>query len=118
MSKRGAPKGNQNGAKGNQWRTAVEYALETYEGSEIQQGQALRAIAKKMVEQAIAGDKDARNEIACRLDGKPVQPIEGQINLNTDVEQLTDAVLAHIATRSSAGATQEASSEAESTQFH
>jgi hypothetical protein len=72
-----APKGNNNAAKGNQWRTAVEYALDNYQTSEIKKGLALRAIAKTMVEQAIAGDKDARKEIAERLDGKAVQPIAG-----------------------------------------
>jgi hypothetical protein len=102
----GGQKGNKNAAKGGQWRAAVEYALENYEDSQVERGLALRAIAKKMVEQAIAGDKDARNEIACRLDGKPVQPIEGEINLNANVEQLTDAVLERIASGRSQGTPQ------------
>ncbi len=118
MATKGGQKGNNNAAKGNQWRTALEYALSEYSDSQVEKGLALRAIAKRMIEQAIAGDKDARNEIACRLDGKPVQPIDGTINHINNVEQLTDAILAHIATGSSSGATEATSVEAESTQLH
>lgn len=76
-NKGGAPLGNKNGAKGNQWKTAIENALSEYTDSQVEKGLALRAIAKKMIAQAIEGDKDARKEIGDRLDGKPVQAIVG-----------------------------------------
>jgi hypothetical protein len=79
MATKGGQVGNQNAAKGNQWKTAIENALSEYEdhGSQVKKGQALRAIAKEMIKQAVAGDKDARKEIGDRLDGKPVQAIAG-----------------------------------------
>lgn len=79
MAKRGAKQGNQNAAKGNQWKEAIVKALARYESKDkqVERGQALLRIAMKMVEQAIDGDKDARNEIGQRLDGKAVQAIAG-----------------------------------------
>lgn len=73
----GAPHGNQNASKGKEWSDAIRHALLTYEDEEIERKQALNAIAKKLVEKAIAGDKDATQEIGNRLDGKPTQAIEG-----------------------------------------
>lgn len=77
MSKRGAPTGNKNAAKGREWSDALRLALKTYKTSSVKRGQALRKIADKVVEKALEGDKDAWQEIGNRLDGKPVQAIEG-----------------------------------------
>lgn len=71
-----APKGNSNAASGTMWRDAVKNVLGDYECVGIARGQALRAIARKCVEQALEGDKDARAEIANRLDGKPNQSLD------------------------------------------
>lgn len=71
-----APLGNTNGSKNKPWREAVEWAVEHYEiKGQVAKAQALRAIATVMVEQALLGDKDARKELADRLDGKAVQAI-------------------------------------------
>ena len=61
------------------WSEALRVALSTYEnkGLMVAKGQALRRIADKCVELAITGDDRAMREIADRLDGKPVQAIEG-----------------------------------------
>lgn len=75
-----APKGNQNAAKGARWRDALERALDSYSSGTIAEGRALFAIAKKVVEQAIEGDKDARAEIANRLDGKPTEYRESVVH--------------------------------------
>jgi hypothetical protein len=85
-NKGGAPKGNQNGAKGNQWKTAIQYALENYSG--VKKGLALREIAKTLIGKALEGDMNAIKEIGDRLDGKPTQVIAGdpQQPLRTAIE--------------------------------
>jgi hypothetical protein len=62
--------GNRNAAKGKEWMGAVKWALKRYESNSIKRGQALRAIAIKLVEDALAGKADAWREISERLDGK------------------------------------------------
>ncbi len=71
----GAPLGNSNAAKGKQWLEQVNKALIQYEDSDVPQGKALFYIAKRMVRDALNGDKDARREIAERLDGKSMQSL-------------------------------------------
>lgn len=75
--KSGAQLGNKNAAKGKDWTDAIRLALKTYSADKIKRGHALRKIAEKLVEKAVDGDKDAWQEIGNRLDGKPVQAIEG-----------------------------------------
>jgi hypothetical protein len=67
-----APHGNQNAKKAKDWENALRRVLAQYENVEakISKGEALTKIAEQCVVQAIAGDKDARAEIANRLDGK------------------------------------------------
>lgn len=70
--------GNPNGARRpKRWQDALDRALEQYEKGEVKAGQALRAIADKVVSLALEGNKDAYQEIANRLDGKPEQVITG-----------------------------------------
>ena len=72
----GAPKGNQNARKGTEWKEAIVYALKNYQDDNVGRGGALKAIAKKMIHQAIEGDQVARKEIGERLDGKAVQALD------------------------------------------
>jgi ADP-ribosylglycohydrolase len=65
MANRGAPKGNNNPGKNKDWRDAVRKA--------VKMGGKLDTIAKKVVSMAEDGDMQAIQEIANRLDGKPVQ---------------------------------------------
>ena len=56
-------------------------------------GNALESIADRCVIDAIAGDKDARREVAERIDGKVAQAIVGDseedpINLITKIERV------------------------------
>lgn len=117
--KRGAPLGNKNNRKGRAWFEALRAELAMFEdkGRNIERGQALRAIAKKCVEQAIDGDKDARTEIANRLDGKPKETIEAQFT-QAVVEELTDEQLLDIARRSGDRAADEAQCEEDSPGIH
>jgi hypothetical protein len=70
-----APLGNQNEAKGKRWAGAIRRALHEYEDETIKQGEALLAIARKVVKAALDGDPYARKEIGERLDGKPAQAV-------------------------------------------
>lgn len=75
----GAPLGNQNARKARRWRDALNRALARFatEDGKVKAGEALDKIAETVVQQAIQGNKDAWQEIACRLDGKVAQAIIG-----------------------------------------
>lgn len=82
MAARGAQKGNRNAAKNKDWESALRRVIATFELKDdagvvkVARGEALRKIAEQCVMQAIAGDKDARAEIANRLDGKPTEHVQ------------------------------------------
>jgi len=73
----GAPVGNQNAAKAKRWQDALHKALVRFEtpDGKIKAGEALDKIAETVVLQAIAGNKDAWQEIGNRLDGKVAQAL-------------------------------------------
>lgn len=62
-----------------------------YEEGDIKAGQALRKIADRVVKAALAGDKDARQEIANRLDGRPTEHVHQY--RHDSVRDLDDAEL-------------------------
>jgi hypothetical protein len=68
-----APVGNQNAKRAAKWRDALERALSARDGDKP--GSTLFHIADRAIGEALAGDKDARAEIANRLDGKPAQSV-------------------------------------------
>lgn len=74
-----APVGNHNARKAKDWENALRRVLAQYENPEakIGKGEVLAKIAETCVTQAMAGDKDARAEIANRLDGKVPQALIG-----------------------------------------
>lgn len=88
MKKRGAPLGNRYSAHDKPWTNALQRALARYEDptEKIKAAQALNRIADKTVKAALEGDKDARKEIAERLDGRPIQPIAAQVETTVTVE--------------------------------
>lgn len=73
----GAPLGNQNAKKAKRWQDALNKALARYASAEVTAGEALDKIAETVVIQALAGSKDAWQEIGNRLDGKVPQPVVG-----------------------------------------
>lgn len=75
MATSGAQPGNQNARKAKLWEQALKRALARAAGSTVDAG--LDKIADKVVAQAMNGDKDAWDEIAVRIDGKPAQAIIG-----------------------------------------
>ena len=72
-----APLGNKNARKAKDWESALRRVLTQYETDNVPRGEALTKIAEACIVQAMAGDKDARAEIANRLDGKPAQVLIG-----------------------------------------
>lgn len=82
MADRGAQKGNKNASKTKDWEHTLRRVLTSFELKDdagnvtIKRGEALRRIAEQCVLQALAGDKDARQEIANRLDGKPSEHVQ------------------------------------------
>lgn len=68
--RRGAQPGNKNSAKGKEWTAALKHALKRYENNSIKRNGALRALAWKVVEDALEGKEYAVREITERLDGK------------------------------------------------
>ena len=82
----GAPAGNKNAAKAKVWEGALRAALAQFEDKDTKKGQALRRIAETVVVQAMAGNKDAWKEIGERLDGKAVQPVAADVDVNLTVE--------------------------------
>lgn len=65
----GAPKGNSNAKKGREWFDALR--------KECVQRAALEALATKVVDLALEGERWAIEEIANRYDGKAAQSVVG-----------------------------------------
>lgn len=65
----GAPKGNTNATKNKPWIAALERHF-------AQNPDKLAKIAAKTADAAMAGESWAVQEVANRLDGKPMQPVE------------------------------------------
>ncbi len=114
-----APKGNKNAKKAKDWEGALRRALAQYEdtANKIAPGEALRKIAENVVKLALAGSKDAINEIACRLDGKPTEYIETDVT-HRYASELTDDELEAIASGSGDGASEAQESPPSSTPVH
>ena len=68
----GAPKGNNNATKTKAWSNALRRELAGEQNAEK-----LAALAKKVYQDALSGNMQAVKEIGDRLDGKPVQAVEG-----------------------------------------
>lgn len=71
----GAPKGNQNAAKGKPWAAAIERALA--KRSRVDQVEALDDLAEALLAKCAEGDMTALKELGDRMDGKPAQAITG-----------------------------------------
>jgi len=77
-----APEGNSNRFKGKVFKSIIEERLE--------QRKLFEQIVDTAFAQAIEGDKDARNWIADRVDGKAVQAIEADLQVTTHEAALND----------------------------
>lgn len=94
----GAPKGNKFASHEKPWTNALQRVLAQMEVKDkdgkviAKAGEALRMIAEVTVERALAGDKDARKEIADRMDGKPSEFVN--VNHSHDPQEMTTDELA------------------------
>lgn len=79
----GAPTGNTNAIKNKVWRDAIRRQVAQYEDKErdIKAGQVLNAMAKKLFDKGLEADEFAIREIGNRLDGKPVQVQEIEVDI-------------------------------------
>lgn len=93
MAAKGGQPGNNNAGKAKDWESALRYVANNNSFGRIKKAQALRAIAEKVFQQALDGDMQAIKEIGDRLDGKPKQAIEGQVDSSLTIEVLRFADL-------------------------
>ena len=71
----GAPQGNSNASTGKRWLRAINQALD--KRSKAAGIDALNELAEKLLAECDAGNLGALVELGNRLDGKPIQMIEG-----------------------------------------
>ena len=68
-------------------RSLAQLELKDKEGKVlVKKGAALRAIADTLVSQAVYGNKDAWKEVGDRLEGRAVQPVSAEVDMNLTVE--------------------------------
>ena len=97
-----APKGNKFASHEKPWTNALQRVLAQLEIKDedgqvqVAAGEALRQIAEITVMRALSGDKDARKEIADRMDGKPTEFVN--VNHYQDATALSeDEILEQLA---------------------
>jgi hypothetical protein len=81
-----APVGNSNAKKGREWFDALR--------KECVQRKALEALATKVVDLALAGERWAVEEVANRFDGKPAQSVTVAGDPDNPLETVTSYKLA------------------------
>ena len=82
--KAGAPKGNQNAAKGRRWAISL--------ADRIAERNAIAQLADALIDRALEGDVSALKEIADRLDGKPKQQLDIEMDARISHEAALDAL--------------------------
>lgn len=91
MAERGGQLGNNNAAKGTQWRDAINAVFKRAE-TEKDRRRMLITLAEKLVDMAMEGDMAAIKEIGDRLDGKP----KISMDLNATMTMTDIGVLANM----------------------
>lgn len=77
----GAPKGNRNAARKHRILTdALRRELLQYEADGCKPGEAASLVARNLIKKALGGDKDSISELYDRVDGKPAQTVDMNIN--------------------------------------
>lgn len=102
MASRGGQKGNQNAAKGRYLSSKLKERLEARKDAD--------KLAEVLIDKALEGDMAAIKEVFDRLEGKPKQTIDADLNVTNHPVELSDNDLANIAAASSNRATSETES--------
>lgn len=84
----GAPAGNQNATKAKEWEQSLKRAMARKASGDFRK--TLDDIAERVVDAALAGERDAWREIGDRIDGKATQAIDANVSgsLTTIIESL------------------------------
>lgn len=91
----GAPKGNRNAARKHRILTdALRRELLQYEADGCKPGEAASLVARNLIKKALGGDKDSISELYDRVDGKPAQTVDMNIN---DERPNRDSILSSLA---------------------
>jgi len=97
--KAGPPKGSKNAFKGNEWSKSLKRAmarLSAAEGDEqVSWRRGLDKAADKVVAAACEGQKDAWQEIANRIEGKPRQGVDldANVDVNARIEKIVNEIV-------------------------
>lgn len=92
-----APIGNSNASKSKPWGDAIRRAIARHDADKLEDLQFLNKLADQLLTDCLNGEKDARDELTNRLDGKVAQAINvggsdgGDIKAHVTVE-FVDAV--------------------------
>ena len=79
----GAPIGNQNAIKAKRWSDAIDRALA--KRSKVAGIEALDDLAEKFLAEVETAGINGYKELGDRIEGKPEQPLSGQIDSNVTV---------------------------------
>ena len=82
----GAPLGNQNAKQGTEFRSAIKRALSRYSNDSWRAG--LDKVADEYVRAAANGDSWAIRDMADRLDGKPAQSLDIDIDAQVGMREI------------------------------
>lgn len=81
-----APIGNDNAAKGAEWRSSIKRALARRGESGWREG--LDTLADRLIDAASAGDAWALKEIGDRIDGRPKQTVDATLDATHNVNEI------------------------------
>jgi len=99
VAKSGGQPGNKNTFKGNEWSKSLKRAmarLSAAEGDEqVSWRRGLDKAADKVVAAACEGQKDAWQEIANRIEGKPRQGVDldANVDVNARIEKIVNEIV-------------------------
>ncbi len=86
MTQRGAPLGNTNAQKGKIWTAAIQRALARRDKCRSDGIKEIDALADELIKAVASGDLAALKEFGDRLEGKPVQQIDANVDASLTVE--------------------------------
>lgn len=99
MAKSGGQPGNKNTFKGNEWSKSLKRAMARLAAADgedrVSWRRGLDKAADKVVAAACEGQKDAWQEIANRIEGKPRQGVDldANVDVNARIEKIVNEIV-------------------------